>query len=238
MNAAQFQCDRQFMAGSFGPNTRVERRRERRALFAQRAIDGCFEKYSLLSFVLGLTLVFVWSVMSLAQAYERSLAMVNDSLARSFSVVAGLGAILSALDRLNVDQQAFLSTGDERFQDGVIESAESLGVDTDMIKSLAADGKLRAAIAQLSHSIKEVIGSVGESDHLREVRGKAAAIGFFDSQQDVIAAVKSQAEQLRVEMTRRISDRIQTAGGPNELLQMLLYGSPSGSAPGHGAVFK
>ena len=77
----------------------------------------------------------------------------------------------------------------------MIESAETLELHSDMIKSLAANGKLRAALAELSRSIKGVIGSVGKSDNIREVRGKAAAIRFFESQQAAIAAVKSQAER-------------------------------------------
>ncbi len=200
-------------------------------------MDRSYEKYPWLSLGLGLALVFVWGVMSLAQAYDRSLARVNDSFARTFSVVDRPDAILSTLDRLGVDQQAFLSTGDERFQDGVVESAETLELDSDMIKSFAANGKLRAALAGLSRSIKGVLGSVGESDNIREVRGKAAAITFFDSRQAAIAAAKSQAEQLRVEMTQRISDRIQSAGGANALLDALLHGAAASSARGHGATF-
>jgi len=69
------------------------------------------EKYPWMSILLGLALVFVWGVMSLAHAYDRSLGRMNYSFTRSFMIADRLGAVLDELGRLSVAQQAFLSTG-------------------------------------------------------------------------------------------------------------------------------
>ena len=176
-------------------------------------MDWSSEKYPWLSLWLGFALMFVWGVMSLAHANDQSLAKVNDSFTQGFMVVGRLGAILDALDRLSVDQRGFLSTGDERFQDGVIEGAETLALDMDVLNSLAARNKLqRALLTNLSRPIEQVLGSVAESDDIRDVRGRAAAVAFFESKEAAISVSKGQADQLRIEITGRISDRIRSGG--------------------------
>jgi CHASE3 domain sensor protein len=193
-------------------------------------MDWSSEKYPWLSLLLGFALVFVWGVMSLAHAYDRGLAKVNDSFIQGFMVVDQLGVIADALARLSVDQEAFLSTGDQRFQDGVIESAETFMLDMDRLNSLAAKSKLqRSLLNSLSRSIKQVLGSVAESNEIRDVRGRVAAVAFFESKEAAISDAKSQAEQLRIEITGCVSDRIRSARGPSALFEDFLYGAPIGS---------
>ena len=196
------------------------------------------EKYPWMSLWLGLALVFAWGVMSLAHAYEQSLAEVNDSFDQGFMVVGQLGTILSSLDRLSVDQRAFLSTGETRFQDGVIESAETLELDVDKLNSMAAGNKLRhAPLTGLSGSIKQILASVGESDKIRDARGAVAAVAFFDSMEPAMSLATWQADQLRVEISRRITERIRGAYGANALVEALVYGAPAQSNLGHAGAW-
>ncbi len=55
-------------------------------------------------------LVLTWSVMSLAYAYNRSLAHMNDSFAQRFMIESELDDLISTVDHLSIDLQAFLST--------------------------------------------------------------------------------------------------------------------------------
>jgi CHASE3 domain sensor protein len=196
------------------------------------------EKYSWLSLWLGLALVLVWSVMSLAHAYDRSLTTVSDSFTHGFMLLGRLGTIVDALDRLSVEERAFLSTGDERFQDGVIENAEALEINVDVLNSMAATGKSqRAALTSLFRSIKQVLDLVGESDGIRDARSGAAAAAFFESKESAVSLAKWQADQLRIEVTRGMSGRIRKARRYNALFEGFFYGEPAGTALGRGVAF-
>jgi hypothetical protein len=190
-------------------------------------MDWSSENYPWLSLLVGFALVFVWGLMSLTHAYDRSLATVNDSFTQGFIVVDRLGALLDALARLSVDQEAFLSTGDGRFQDGVIESVETLTLDIDVLNSLAARSKLQPlGLSSLSRSIGQVLSSVAESDDIKDVRSRAAASAFFESQQAAISEARLQAGQLKIDIAACITDRIRSARGTGALYQDLLYGAP------------
>jgi hypothetical protein len=196
------------------------------------------EKNPWLSMWLGLALIFAWGLMSLAHAYNRSLAAVSDSFNQGFMLLGRLGTIVDALDRLGVDQRAFLSTGDERFQDGVIENAEALEINIDMLNSPAAIGKSqRVLLIGLSQSVRQVLDSVGESDGIRNVRSGAAATAFFDSKEDAVALAKWQAEQLRIAITRGMSGRIRKARSCNALLEDFFDGEPTRMVLGSGMAF-
>ncbi len=192
-------------------------------------MDWASEKYPWLSILLGLALLFVWGVVSLAHAYARGLAKVNDSFTQGFIVEERLGAMLEALTHLSVDQEAFLSTGDERFQDGVIESAQTLELDMYMLH-LACGIKLQPPLLNsLSRSIDLVLGSVADSDDIRDVRGRIAAVTFFESQEAAISVAKSQADQLIIDITACLSDRVRSAHGTSVLFEALHYGAPVGT---------
>ncbi len=175
----------------------------------------------------GFALVAIWGVMSLGHAYDRSLAKVNDCFSQGFMVVGRLDAIAGALDRLNVDQQAFLSNGDGRFLQGVWESARSVEDNMSWLNSLATrSGSPRTELIKLSRAINEVLDSVGESYDIRDRRGRPAAQAFFAAREAAISEAKSQADELRIEVTQGISDRILMARGTNLLHEAIHYGLP------------
>jgi hypothetical protein len=177
-------------------------------------MDSSPEEYSWLSLSVAFALLSVWSVLSLAHTFDRRLAEANESFTRVFRVAGRLDMIVEALDHLGVDQQAFLSTGEESFQDGVIESIETLELNIEALNSLAARSTShRVPLVALSRSIEQVIASVSESDRIREAGNKAAAAAFFESKEAEISQARSQTAQLRLETIASISDRIWNARG-------------------------
>lgn len=200
-------------------------------------MDWSSEKPPWMSLGLGLALVCAWGVMSLAHAYQRSLEKVNDSFDHGFMIVDQLGTIVSSLDRLSVDQRAFLSTGEMGFQDVVIESAERLELDLVKLNSMAVAGRLRRApLAGLSASVKQVLALMGESDRIKDARGAAAAVAFFDSKEPAISLAAWQADQLRLEISRNTAAEIQCTRGANALVEALRYAFPSATAFGYGGA--
>src|SRR5262249_38068642 len=148
----------------------------------------------------GFALILAWSVISIAHAHERTLARVNDFFTEVSMIMDQLDEINDDLNRLGIDQQAFLSTGEMRFQDAVIESAERLTIPTGMLKSLAASHQIqRPLLASLSRSVDQVVGLVGESDEIAAKHGGPAAVAFFETTEAEIYQAKQEAEDLRME---------------------------------------
>ncbi len=186
-------------------------------------MDSAPKEYSWLSPAVAFALLSVWSVMSLADAYDRRLAKANESLTGAFKVAGRLEVIANALDHLGVDQQAFLSTGEESFQDGVVESIQTLELGVNALNSMAArSASHRAGLLALSRSIGQVIAWVAESDRIREAGNKEAAAAFFKSKEAEISEAKAQTAQLRLETIASTSDRIGSARGSETLVAELV----------------
>ena len=147
--------------------------------------------------------------MSLAHAYDRRLAEVNESFTDAIRVAGRLDVIADALDHLDIDEQTLLSTDVETFQDGVVESIQTLEINIDALDSLAAGSTShRTLLVALSRSLEQVIASVGECERIRQSGNKAAALAFFDSREAEIPEAISQTNQLRGEIILSLSDRI------------------------------
>ncbi len=197
-------------------------------------MDWSSEKHPWSYLLPGFALIFAWSVISIAHAHQRTLASVNDSFTRASIFMDRLGTITDDLDRLSVDQRAFLSTGDMRFQDGVIESSERLTMDIGMLNAMAARNEMeRLLLVSLSRSIDQVQASVGESDTIATKRGRAAAAAFFESREVAVSEAKGEATQLKTEMSQDVSDRIRNARMARAFLQDLLYIGPAGTGFKH-----
>jgi hypothetical protein len=186
-------------------------------------MNSSSKEYSWLSVTVAFALLFVWGLMSFAHAYDRRLEETNESFTGAFRVVGRLDIIAVALDHLGVDQQAFLSTGEESFQDGVVENIQTLELGIDALNSLAVRSTShRTLLVALSRSIEQVIASVGESDRIREAGNKAAAAALFESKEAEISQAKSQIAQLRLETIVSISDGIWNARGETLLAALLV----------------
>ncbi len=186
-------------------------------------MDSSSKEYPWLSPAVAFALLFAWSVMSLGHADDRRLAKADESFTGVFRVAGRLDVTALALDHLGVDQQAFLSTGEESFQDGVVESIQTLELNINALNSLAARSTShRVILLALSRSIEQVIAWVAESDRIREAGNKAAAAAFFKSKEAEISQTKSQIAQLRLEAIVSISDRIGSPRGSETLVAALI----------------
>ena len=191
-------------------------------------MDSFWERFPWLSVLSGLAIVVAWGVISLAHAHERSLARVNDSFIQGLMAVDELDSILDNLARLDVDQGAFFSTDDTRFQDGVIESTERLTLHVGVLNSIADRYNLqRPLVAALSRSISQVLASLGESDEIAAMRGRVAAAAFFESKEAEIAEARQEAGHLKAEIAAGISHRIQRARTTSAFLGDLIYIAPT-----------
>ena len=130
--------------------------------------------------------------------------------------------IAVALDHLGVDQQAFLSTGEQQFQDGVVENIQTLELGIDALNSLAARSKThRALLLALPRSIEQIIAGVAASDWIMEAGNQAAAAAFFESKEPGISQAKSQIARLRLESIVSMSDGLSNARGETLLAALL-----------------
>jgi CHASE3 domain sensor protein len=176
-----------------------------------------------LSLTLAVALLFAWGSMSVAHLYDRRLREVNESLNKGLKAVGRLDEITNDLDHLALDQQAFLSTGDESFQDEVIEYVEMLELDIAALNTLAAKNpSQRSPLLGLSQSIGQIIDTLGKSDGIMDARGRQAAVAFFSSKCTDIAQAKWKASELRIEIIRSIADKILSAEDNNISLGALL----------------
>jgi CHASE3 domain sensor protein len=193
-------------------------------------MDWPAEKYGWLSLLSGLALIFAWGVISLAHAHERSLASVDDSFTQGSMIMEGLGGVSADLDRLAIDQRAFLSTGDLQFQDGVIESSEALLLQMSRLQPLAAKNRMQPSLlADLQRWVDRALGSVGESDTVAARRGRAAAMEFFEDRGAAIWEARAQADHLKALVGESISDRIRNARSARAFLHDLVCIAPPGT---------
>jgi hypothetical protein len=185
------------------------------------------------SAALVVTLMVIWGVMSLGYAYNSRLARMSDSFNRGFIVVSLLDETISNLDRLDVAQQASLSTGIGPFQDAVWESALALENNLGWLDYAGAKiGLPHAELAKLRAAIDQALEVMAKSYDVRDARGKTAAVLFFDNQ-TAITGAKAQANELRTKVLRDITDGIRGAQGTNGLIEVLFHGAPHGIALSH-----
>jgi CHASE3 domain sensor protein len=161
---------------------------------------------------------------------------MKDSFARRLMIQGELDDLTSTVDRLSIDQQAFMSTGDDRFQDGVYASIVTLDRRlAGLNASMAGNAVQRARLVRLSAAIKQVVDAVAQSYEVKDARGAAAALAFLDTNDAAISAAKSRAAELSSEMARDLSNQI-IARGSNGLMTAILYGTPAGVTFGRGVT--
>jgi len=170
--------------------------------------------------------------MTVSNAYSQSMAAMNDSFNRGLSAVYLLDDVRNNVDRISIDQRAFLSTTDLRFLDGVWSSALNLDRHLEAISVLAGTDGEHAGAARLSGATRQVLECVARSYDIRDARGSRAALAFFDAHEDVISEAKAQADQLKIGIVLNISDRIANAGGRGGLLKAMLRSIPAEAAFG------
>jgi CHASE3 domain sensor protein len=158
----------------------------------------------------GAGLVIICLGIGFYHALNRSLAHVHDSFVGGLGVVDHVDNLLMQLDRLNTDQRAFLSTGDDRFSEDVVESI--MGIDRNLESLRAAadkDQRLRKPVDSLDRSINWVLDSMGRAFEIERTAGTAVAIALLDDDSSVDGA-KDDAQKLRTVATNGVFDRLRS----------------------------
>jgi hypothetical protein len=188
------------------------------------------------SAALVVVLMVVWGVMSLGFAYNASLERMSVSFDRSLTVASLLDNTMNNLDHLGVEQQAFLSTGNSRFHDGVWESALALENDLGWLDDAGPRiGLPRTQLGSLRAGINQALQVMARSYDIRDTRGKAAALVYYDANEAAISGAKTQANELKTRVLQQISDglRARRNGG---LSEVLFHGAPRGITVAEGAA--
>ncbi len=170
---------------------------------------------------LGLALVLICLAIGFHYAINRTLTKVNDSLTGGFLVVEHVDAIVDDLDRLTLNQRAFLGTGDERFSQDVVESAMGIERQSGLTESVKTRGpRVKGAITKLERAVAWALDSLGKSNDLNQSMGSGVAIALLDND-DSIDDAKRVAQELRREVTDGVFDRVRHERKMKAILDVL-----------------
>lgn len=168
-----------------------------------------------------LALVAVCLASGFHYVMNRTLNKVNNSVTGGFLVVDHVDAIVDGLDRLTLNQRAFLGTGDERFSQDVVESVMGIERHMDSLGQLKIpDPRLRIVISKLEHSVEWALDSLGKSNDLNQTMGSGIAIALLDNDES-IADAKMVAQELRKAATDGVFDRVRTERKMKAILDVL-----------------
>ena|SRR5271166_5908453 len=179
------------------------------------------EDSKLVRMMFGLTVVVICLGIGFHHALKRTLAQVSDSLVGGLVVVDHVDTIVNQLDRLTTDQRAFLSTGDDRFSEIVVESI--MGIDRNL-ESLEIEAKkdhrLQEPVDKLGQSLNWVMDSMGKSFQVQQTAGAAVAIAYLDDDASADDA-KDDAARLRRLATDSLFDRVRSESRIKSILNLL-----------------
>ena len=171
----------------------------------------------------GVAMIAICLAIGFRSALRLSLGEIVISLTRGVTVVEKVDDIVDDLDRLQVSQRAFLSTGEDRFSQGVIESATGLIENIGVLEQLTVPGSaLGRQIARVSRSIDLAIELVGESNDLQHYFGTDAAVTLLDDDGDhSIESAETDAIQLKKLATAHVLERARAEGRLRSVLKVV-----------------
>jgi CHASE3 domain sensor protein len=182
---------------------------------------------------LAVLLMFSWGVITLAHAYSRSLGDMNDSFKQGLSAIYALDEITGTVDRIGVDQRAFLSTGQHRFEESLWIATEGMDRPMEMLRSITSrDAEQQARTMRLFAAVRHLLDCVARSYEIRDARGRRAAMVYFDGCEDAVADANAQAGELKSVIIANVSGRILNARASSALIQAMLHAQPSGTGMG------
>jgi CHASE3 domain sensor protein len=156
-------------------------------------------------------------------ALSTSLHKISASLTRGITVVEQVDDILNELDQLRVSQQAFLDTGEDRFSQGVVESATGLMAHVGALKQLTTPTPaLARQIMRVAHSVDWALELVGETNDLQHYFGTAAAVTLLeDDGYHSIQSAETDAVELKKLATNHVLERISIEGRLRSVLNVM-----------------
>jgi CHASE3 domain sensor protein len=152
---------------------------------------------------------------------NHTLTTVTRSVTGGLIAVESLDSISGNLDRLAINQRAFLSTGDDRFSEEVAESVIGISTDLEALKQVSIKGEpLQRRVGMLSRRIDWALGSVEKTYELQQNFGAAVAIALLDND-DSIEQAKLEARSIKKAATDGMFDRVQTERKMRSILEVL-----------------
>jgi CHASE3 domain sensor protein len=168
----------------------------------------------------GLALATVCLALCSRLALNHTFVEVRCSVVGGLTVVEKIDSITDNLDRLTMNQRAFLLTGDDRFAVGVAESVMVMSFDLDTLERIPTSTLLQSYIAVLSHRIDLTLDSIRKSYELQRHLGAGAAIALLDSDAAADDA-KQEAFSLKRAATDGMFDHVQTECRISSILKVL-----------------
>jgi len=180
------------------------------------------EDSKLVRMMCGLTVVVICLGNGFHDELKRTLAQLSDSLVGGLVVVDHVDNIVNQLDGLTTEERAFLSTGDDRFSQGMVESIMGIDGNLESLEVEAIKDKgLSAPVKKLSQSINVVMDSMSESFQVQKIAGAAVAIAYLDHDASVDGA-KDDAARLRRLATDSLFARVRGESWMKSILDVLL----------------
>jgi CHASE3 domain sensor protein len=168
-----------------------------------------------------LALATICLAISFRSALRHSSVTVKRSVVSGVTAVEKIDSIMSNLNRLTVNQRAFLSTGDEYFTEEVAESIMTMSHDIDTLTQISTNrAPLQRYVTTLSHRLKLAMDSIRETYDLQQHFGSTVAIEVLDDD-DAVDNAKQTALLLKRIATDGMFDRVKTEYGWGSFLNVL-----------------
>jgi CHASE3 domain sensor protein len=152
---------------------------------------------------------------------NHTLTKVTNSVTGGLIVVENVDSLVENLDRLNINQRAYLATSDDRYSEEVAESVITISTDLEALKGIWIKGEpLQRRVTKLSHQIDWALESVGKTYELQQDISPAVAIALLDND-DSLSEAKMQALALKKAATDSMFDRVETERKLRAILQVL-----------------
>jgi CHASE3 domain sensor protein len=152
---------------------------------------------------------------------NHTLTTVTNSVTGSLIIVENCDSLMDDLNRLNINQRAFLSTGDDRYSEEVAESVIDISTNLESLKQISVRGEsLRHRVGKLSSKIDWALASIGKTYDLQKTVGSAVAIALLDND-DAIDDAKMEAVSLKKLATDGMLDRVETERKMRSILEVL-----------------
>ncbi len=168
-----------------------------------------------------LTMAVICLAISFRFVLNHTLNRVSNSVTGGLIVVENVDSIVDNLDRLNNNQRAYLSTGDDRFSEEVAESIIAISSDLEALKQVSVKGEpLRRRVRNLSHQIDWVLDSMEKTYEVQQSAGNAVAVALLDNDESVTEA-KMAAMSLKKTATDGMFDRVRNERKMRSVFEVL-----------------
>jgi CHASE3 domain sensor protein len=152
---------------------------------------------------------------------NQTLTTVTNSVTGSLIIVENCDSLVDDLNRLNINQRAFLSTGDDRYSEEVAESVIEISTNLESLKQVSVNGEsLRSRVRKLSGKIDWALASIEKTYDLQKTVGSGVAIALLDND-DAVEDAKMETVSLKKLATDGMLDRVQTERKIRSILEVL-----------------